>query len=49
MDLIISDDGTSLDNVLNVKVLVSAFIQEKALLEAFSMITKLRIDLRFKL
>ena len=35
--------------VLNVKALVGAFIQEKALVGAFSVITNLRMDLRFKL
>ena len=38
-----------LDSVLNVKVLVGAFNQEKALLGAFSVITKLRVDIRLKL
>ena len=38
MDLIIDDDRTSLDSVLNVKVLVSAFNQEKALVGVFSVI-----------
>ena len=36
-------------SVLKVKVLVGAFNQEKALVGAFSMITNLRMDLRFKL
>ena len=36
-------------SVLNVKAIVGAFNQEKALVGAFSMITKLRMDLRFKL
>ena len=34
---------------LNVKALVGAFNQEKAQVGAFSVITNLRIDLRFKL
>ena len=34
---------------LRVKVLVEAFNQEKVLVGAFSVITKLRVDLRFKL
>ena len=38
-----------LNSVLNVKVLVGAFNQEKALVGAFSVITNLRVDLRFKL
>ena len=36
-------------SVLNVKALVGAFNQEKALVGAFSVITKLRMDLRLKL
>ena len=36
-------------SVLNVKALVGAFNQEKALVGAFSVITNLRMDLRFKL
>ena len=35
-------------SVLNVKALVGTFNQEKALLGAFSMITNLRMDFRFK-
>ena len=35
--------------VLNVKAVVAAFNQEKALVGAFSVITNLRMDLRFKL
>ena len=35
--------------VLNVKAVVAAFNQEKALVEAFYMITNLRVDFRFKL
>ena len=38
-----------LNSVLNVKGLVGAFNQEKALEGAFSVITNLRVDLRFKL
>ena len=38
-----------LNSVLNVKAVVAAFNQEKALVGAFSVITNLRIDLRFKL
>ena len=38
-----------LNSVLNVKVLVGAFNQEKALIVAFSVITNLRMDLRSKL
>ena len=38
-----------LTNVLNVIALVGTFNQEKALVGAFSMITNLRVDLRFKL
>ena len=34
--------------VLNVKALVGAFNQEKNLVGAFSVITNLRMDLRFK-
>ena len=34
-----------LNSVLNVKAVVSAFNQEKALVGAFSVITNLRIDL----
>ena len=36
-------------SVLNVKAVVAAFNQEKALVGAFSVITNLRMDLRFKL
>ena len=36
-------------NVLNVKVVVSVFNQEKALVGAFSVITNLRMDLRLNL
>ena len=36
-------------SVLNVEVLVGAFNQEKALLGAFSVITKLCVDNRLKL
>ena len=36
-------------SVLYVKAVVAAFNQEKALVGAFSVITKLRMDLRFKL
>ena len=39
----------SSNGVLNVKALVGAFNQEKALVGAFSVITNLRMDLRFKL
>ena len=35
--------------VLNVKALVGTFNQEKALVVAFSVITSLCVDLRFKL
>ena len=35
--------------ILNVKVLVGTFNQEKALAGAFSVITNLRVDLRLKL
>ena len=38
-----------LNSVLNVKTLVGAFNQEKSLVGAFSVITNLRVDLRFKL
>ena len=38
-----------LNSVLNVKALVSAFNQEKALVGAFSVITNLHVDLRLKL
>ena len=38
-----------LNSVLNVKVVVATFNQEKALVGAFSVITNLRMDLRFKL
>ena len=38
-----------LNSVLNVKVVVTTFNQEKALVGAFSVITNLRIDLCFKL
>ena len=38
-----------LHRVLNVKALVGAFNQEKALVGAFSVIMNLRVDLRFKL
>ena len=38
-----------LDRVLNVKALVGTFNQEKALVGALSVITNLRMDLRFKL
>ena len=34
---------------LNVKALADTFNQEKALVGAFSVITNLRVDLRFKL
>ena len=37
------------NSVLDVKVLVGAFNQEKALVGAFSVITNLRKDLRSKL
>ena len=36
-------------SVLNVKAVVAAFNQEKALVGAFSVITNLRIDLRLNL
>ena len=36
-------------SVLNVKAVVAAFNQEKALVGAFTVITNLRVDLRFKL
>ena len=39
----------SLNSVLNVKVLEGTFNQEKALEEAFSVITNLHVDIRFKL
>ena len=38
-----------LTNVLNVIALVGAFNQEKALVDAFSVITNFHVDLRFKL
>ena len=38
-----------LNSVLNVKAVVAAFNQEKALVGAFSVITNLRVDLRFQL
>ena len=38
-----------LNSVLNVKAVVAPFNQEKALVGAFSVITNLRMDLRFKL
>ena len=37
--------GQHLNSVLNVKALVGAFNQKKALEEAFSMITNLRMEL----
>ena len=37
------------NSVLNVKAVVAAFNQEKALVGAFSVITNLCVDLRFKL
>ena len=37
--------GCSLNSVLNVKAVVAAFNQEKALVGAFSVITKLRMEL----
>ena len=37
-----------LNSVLNVKAVVAALNQEKALVGAFSVITNLRIDLRLK-
>ena len=38
-----------LNSVVNVKALVGAFNQEKALVGAFSVITNLRMELRLKL
>ena len=37
------------DTFLNVRALVAASNQEKALVEAFSVITNFRVDLRLKL
>ena len=37
------------NSVLNLKALVDTFNQEKALVGAFSVMTNLRMDLRFKL
>ena len=39
----------SLNSVLNLKAVVAAFNQEKGLVGAFSVITNLRMDLRFNL
>ena len=49
MDGQVGEHRDLIKSVLNMKAVVATFNQEKALVEAFSVIANLRVDLRFQL